>query len=770
MPFLTPSIEDLGDYKNYVRFWQRIEPQSRSNDITRSLQAQIRDPAWLLTRQWQTGEFTAEDGGSPIYTSLITTTSKITRYSFPGMQGEYHRVPMNVPLEMLIEREQVKQYDGNYGWRFRIQAGQQFVRELKYQELPDDAFNEFLGIFRTAQYAGINHNILEDPNLDKQTRDFLLPIVGLSNTDDGCRSLDGSFFLENEEAQIIQALSEAEYKTPENLQLVTNAIDSLKSWKEHLYSQPDDEPNHTWQTRRMEYEFCVSAPVVENGQKEQRVLVSREYDGSGLDWFDFSLMSVGTSHLGDHTNVIEGEEGLPQSTQEPIKSIPTVLSFYGCPNHRWWRFEDAKTDFGALSLDKVDLGKLLVMEFALIHGNDWFVIPLDMEIGNLKRIDSLIVTNVFGEETSINPARSSGNAVGSNVWDMFSISIESDRSAREVNPCSSVHTDSFFFIPPTLGDKDENYQVEEVRFLRDEIANMVWGVEYTTRNKLGYPISGYEAYRECLDRERLHGFKEAVTELTDPIITIAEQSRTLMLEELTRIASQHGIELPDNPTVTQILGIARELAETETSGAEELIQMIESSDLGKLWNSTELALKAVEDMYWSLTPESIISFATEVFKNTIEFPIPDEVELAVKYLIEDTIDTTKNYIERLRLKELIKDIGPSLSYSLASVVPENWIPYIAVRQQENGRAVSLFQARMLRNDPIAPLERILPKTTLLTSTPIVNEETVSRAGIRLNYGFQRTRWVDGSTHLWIGRSVSSGRGEGSSGLKFDYLK
>jgi len=31
----------------------------------------------------------------------------------------------------------------------------------------------------------------------------------------------------------------------------------------------------------------------------------------------------------------------------------------------------------------------------------------------------------------------------------------------------------------------------------------------------------------------------------------------------------------------------------------------------------------------------------------------------------------------------------------------------------------------------------------------------------------RSRWLDGSTHLWIARRKTSGQGEGSSGLKFD---
>ena len=49
------------------------------------------------------------------------------------------------------------------------------------------------------------------------------------------------------------------------------------------------------------------------------------------------------------------------------------------------------------------------------------------------------------------------------------------------------------------------------------------------------------------------------------------------------------------------------------------------------------------------------------------------------------------------------------------------------------------------------------------------EEEVPRSGIRLSRSFQYTRWSDGSCHVWIGRQKQPGRGEGSSGLKFDSL-
>jgi hypothetical protein len=52
----------------------------------------------------------------------------------------------------------------------------------------------------------------------------------------------------------------------------------------------------------------------------------------------------------------------------------------------------------------------------------------------------------------------------------------------------------------------------------------------------------------------------------------------------------------------------------------------------------------------------------------------------------------------------------------------------------------------------------------------VYEEEVPREGVRVTRSYQYTRWTDGSTHLWMGRRKGVGRGEGSSGLRFDRLE
>jgi hypothetical protein len=67
---------------------------------------------------------------------------------------------------------------------------------------------------------------------------------------------------------------------------------------------------------------------------------------------------------------------------------------------------------------------------------------------------------------------------------------------------------------------------------------------------------------------------------------------------------------------------------------------------------------------------------------------------------------------------------------------------------------------------ISALGRILESGEKLS----LFEEEVPREGVRVTRSYQFTRWIDGSSHLWVGRRKDVGRGEGSSGLRFDSLE
>src|SRR5439155_2958334 len=83
-----------------ITIWNRVEPRPRANDISVGLRAEVRDPLWLLARQWQLGELTGADGGSPAYARVVMKTAPMTDWNVAIGQGEVvHPLDGSRPLE-----------------------------------------------------------------------------------------------------------------------------------------------------------------------------------------------------------------------------------------------------------------------------------------------------------------------------------------------------------------------------------------------------------------------------------------------------------------------------------------------------------------------------------------------------------------------------------------------------------------------------------------------------------------------------------------------
>ena len=63
---------------------------------------------------------------------------------------------------------------------------------------------------------------------------------------------------------------------------------------------------------------------------------------------------------------------------------------------------------------------LLLAEFGLIYGNDWTVVPYNLEVGSLADIKGIIVSDVFGVQTLIRPA-GQGQQMDWQKWSMYNL-------------------------------------------------------------------------------------------------------------------------------------------------------------------------------------------------------------------------------------------------------------------------------------------------------------------------------------------------------------
>jgi hypothetical protein len=88
-----------------VTVWNRLEGRPRTLSFDRALRAEVRDALWLLTKQWQMGEFRGSDAGSPVSAKLQIDTTRLTQYR-PGT-GAVQAFDETLPLEAKVERRPV---------------------------------------------------------------------------------------------------------------------------------------------------------------------------------------------------------------------------------------------------------------------------------------------------------------------------------------------------------------------------------------------------------------------------------------------------------------------------------------------------------------------------------------------------------------------------------------------------------------------------------------------------------------------------------------
>jgi hypothetical protein len=254
------------------------------------------------------------------------------------------------------------------------------------------------------------------------------------------------------------------------------AAETFQRWFLRTTSQPEPAEDSAWADSYLEYQFACAAPADPEGQ-QQTVLVAEQYHHGRLDWYSFDLDSA--AQLQDKPGAEIPATGL--ETEEPLTFIPNPVEFPGMPTVRWWEFEDRKTDFGNIQPSTTDLATLILAEFGLVYGNDWSLVPYRVRAGVLAEIMGIVVTDVFGVRTLV---RSMVDFLDGedNQWGMYYLK---DRQGESVDPR--------LFMPPALAKAQESAPLENVILARDEMANMVWGIEQVIPGPAGNGVDGYEA-------------------------------------------------------------------------------------------------------------------------------------------------------------------------------------------------------------------------------------------------------------------------------------
>jgi hypothetical protein len=428
-----------------ITTWTRLEPQPRDATLERSLQAQVRDPLWMLARQWQVGEFAGDDGGSPVQATLGIETRAVTGYRAGPPGGAVVPFDNATATEVQVERSPL-----HLRVRGAVQLG------LLFEDLAGDAGVQqaVIDAFRSAFLISAT-----DPAPTLAGIDGLrLRLLAAG------RCLDGAALVRSVQTQRAGGVPDPPLPAQASDPAVAAVLDSLVALRENAFTEPPGDVS--WQPEQLHYAFAIEAASGDGSA----VLEADSFGGGHLDWHSFT---AGTG---------AAESKPVPAVYTTINMLPIHVTFHGMPSDRWWGFEDGQTDFGQLDAQHVDLAKLLVMEFALVYGSDWFSIPVPSQFGTLQTVTTLVVTDTFGVRTLILPVEQYPVEGTVKPWTMF-----------KVSDAAGLPRD-FLLLAPTLGVTDDAQPVEEVLFARDMTAAMAWAVEQKLQGAADLAVDAYECY------------------------------------------------------------------------------------------------------------------------------------------------------------------------------------------------------------------------------------------------------------------------------------
>jgi len=570
-----------------ITSWVRLEPRCRDDGLSEAVQARIYDPLWMLARQWQVAEFQGEDTGSPVVARWRGDSAPVTRY-YAGAIKKGTRVyaprydACAMPLEALVERQPLHGAANQGSLRLAVESGMHFLRMLDAQPISRSYRSDFLKL-----YALQPPTEAERGGADAETLSYWKLMAS--------RALDAR--------RIMAAFRDAAGKRlpiPSTLPIATsdkaeveNVINQWLAQQDSLFAVPQGDGSDAWNRERLEYAFSIGgAPG-----GEEVPLTAAEYAQGHLDW-----------HSVDYDPEINLGAAADQASKPLVRTVmPAPVSFRGAPAQRFWEMEDRAIDYGLLPAGPGDIPQLMLSEFASGYGNEWYVIPIDLDVGTLTKTRSLVIVDSFGVQTLISPVNDPSKPATD--WSMFELSGIQRKETPPLRPRSNL-----LFLAPALLKTIDSRPLEEVLFMRDEMANMAWAVEHVVQG--------------------------AIENRLEP-------------------------------------GAVADAPQT------------------------------------ALTPPSALP-----------------------------------------------------QYRLATDVPANWTPLLPQRLADRP-SLRLVRAAMLAADGSNVVRHA--QGELLSAAPELKlfDEEIPREGVKVTRQFERTRWIGGSTLLWVGLRKQVGRGEGSSALRFD---
>jgi len=248
-----------------------------------------------------------------------------------------------------------------------------------------------------------------------------------------------------------------------------------QKWFIRKYLPVTNKNANCWNEEKLGYDVAMG--------ESKNLYEAENYHTGKLSWYSFDAADK-------VTNRSDKEEKF-------LSYLPAPADFPSAPNRQLWAFEDHRVQFGQMDNDDFSLlANAVVMQYTTMYGNDWMVVPLETETGTILDVEGIIIHDTFGERIYIDQSAEEADIEERKAQcEKKGIKKDADKD-NYVNGIAFTDRWSLFgtvmanaydkknftsqeglLFPPSLPRCEESEPMEEVQFLRDEMANMLWGVE-----------------------------------------------------------------------------------------------------------------------------------------------------------------------------------------------------------------------------------------------------------------------------------------------------
>lgn len=424
--------------------YSRIEPDTRDSDekSRKALSFETFDPLWMLARQWQFGRFHGNDCGTPISVKVRNIRQKI-KINNDDTPLEYNVEKINYRISPYV----------------RIESAM-----LLKKRLLRNKENDLLAEIEKKYKLDLTPDNIEATTISEADKEIEI----IKNQKNETLKKFSKFFTKRafDGYKVYKAILNNEINLTSKQQEILN---EYKDWFKEKFL-PNEKENESWNSQKLGYETILKEPNISYR--------TENYASGTLSWYSFDR---------------DGEEKIipdiiPNSPKF-FSYIPTPATFPGAPSRRLWEFENRNVNLVETGKDKKYVIADLIARYVFQYGNDWMITPIETETGTILDIDGIVVKDTFNEVLYIDKDAQDIDNLPDNQrsferWNLFGSSRFNAYAKEDFSVYKGL------FCPPTVIRCEESTPLEEVQFLRDEMANMTWGVETKINNGCGGTMDG----------------------------------------------------------------------------------------------------------------------------------------------------------------------------------------------------------------------------------------------------------------------------------------